>query len=166
MVLSFGMIKLSITFYYRRIFLVARATLFDWITKVAIAIVLLWTIACLFAFIFSCGTHVFANCSSTQDWLKYYTPSNDANSAFIISDLITDVMVLALPLPIVSTKSAGLSPADTIAKVIDLEPPNDDWKKNRSYWHLSDRDGVSGYLRDCKWTRLTELLQAPLSLQL
>ena len=115
MVLAFGIIKLSITFYYRRIFVVAslRGTWFDWSTKVAIAIVLLWTIGCLFASIFSCGTHVFANWGSYQDSRMYCGPSYDVDSALVISDVITDVMVLCLPLTVVSTKPAGVFTADT-----------------------------------------------------
>ena len=145
MVLAFGMIKLSITFYCRRIFVIGRGSLFDWITKVAIAIVLLWTIGCLFAFIFSCGTHIFANWGSSQDWVTYCGPSEDVNSAFVISDLITDVMVLCMPLPVVSAQSAGLFTGDAIAKLLDLEPANDDWKKTDSYRYLSDWGCVSVY---------------------
>ena len=110
MVLAFGIIKLSITFYCRRIFVIARGSCFDWITKAAVAIVLLWTVGCLFAFIFSCGTHISANWGSDQDWMMYCGPSDQASSAFVISDLITDVMVLCLPLPVVSSQSAGDSP--------------------------------------------------------
>ena len=54
MVLAFGIIKLSITFYYRRIFVTMRGSAFDWITIAAIVVVLLWTIGCLFGFIFQC----------------------------------------------------------------------------------------------------------------
>ena len=145
MVLAFGMIKLSITFYYRRMFVISRGSLFDWITKVAIAIVLLWTIGCLFAFIFYCGTHIPANWGSTQDWLRYCEPSEDADTAFVISDLITDVMVLCMPLPVVSTQSAGLSTGDAIAELLDLEPANDDRKKIDSYRYPSHWGRVSVY---------------------
>ena len=145
MVLAFGMIKLSITFYCRRIFVICRGSLFDWITKAAIAIVLLWTIGCLFAFIFSCGTHIFANWGSSQDWVTYCGPSEDVNSAFVISDLITDVIVLCMPLPVVSTQRAWLSTGDAIAKLLDLEPTNEDRKKTGSYRYLRDWGRVSGY---------------------
>ena len=82
MVLAFGIIKLSITFYYRRIFVTAslKGLLFDWITKAAIAIVLLWTIGQLFAFIFSWGIHISANWGSIQDWIMYCGPSDHVSS--------------------------------------------------------------------------------------
>ncbi|MCJ1462679.1 hypothetical protein MMC07_001282 [Pseudocyphellaria aurata] len=101
MVLAFGIIKLSITFYYRRFFVTARGTLFDWITKAVVAVVVLWTIGCLLGFIFSCGIHISANWGNYQDFIAYCGPSEDVNSAFVISDLITDVMVLCLPLPVI-----------------------------------------------------------------
>ena len=152
MVLAFGMIKLSITFYYRRIFVTGRGLLFDWITKVAISIVLVWTIGCLFAFIFSCGIHISAYWGSTQGYITYCGPSDYVSNAFVVSDLITDVMVLCLPLPVVSTQGAGVSSAEKIAKVVDLETPNDDWKENDNYWCFSDGRCVSCHLRDCKLT--------------
>lgn len=104
MVLAFGLIKLSITFYYRRIFVIARGVLFDWITKAAITVVVLWTVGCLSGFIFSCGTHISANWSNFEDIKMYCGPSLDVENAFVVSDLITDVMVLCLPLPVVSTR--------------------------------------------------------------
>lgn len=47
MVIAFGIIKLSITFYYRRIFVIAEGFSFDWITKATITIVVMWTVAFL-----------------------------------------------------------------------------------------------------------------------
>lgn len=105
MVLAFGVIKLSITLYYRRIFVGSRGTWFDWITKVALVIVVLWTIACLLSFIFSCGTHFFANWSSVQDIGTYCGASTNITNAFVVSDLITDIMIWCLPLPVVRTRS-------------------------------------------------------------
>lgn len=108
MVLAFGVIKLSITFFYRRIFVTARGTFFDWVTIAAIAIVILWTIGCLIGFLFSCGTHLSASWGSVQDGLMYCGPSANVNSTFVVSDLITDVMVLCLPLPVVKYPDSGI----------------------------------------------------------
>ncbi|MCJ1265865.1 hypothetical protein MMC22_005746 [Lobaria immixta] len=101
MVLAFGIIKLSITLYYRRIFVGIKGTLFDWITKVAIVIVVLWTIACLVSSIFSCGAHFSANWGTFQDVVKYCGAMTNITNAFVVSDLITDIMILCLPLPVI-----------------------------------------------------------------
>ncbi|MCJ1466752.1 hypothetical protein MMC07_005372 [Pseudocyphellaria aurata] len=101
MVLAFGIIKLSITFSYRRIFVTARGTMFDWTTKAAIAIAVLWTISCLIALILSCGIHFSAHWGNYQDYTRYCKAAEDIYMTFAISDLITDVMVLCLPLPVI-----------------------------------------------------------------
>lgn len=108
MVLAFGSIKLSITFYYRRIFVTAKGLWFDWITKAAVAIVVLWMVGYLFGFIFMCGTHIYANWGSLQVRSMYCGPSADVDSAFVVSDSITDVMVLCLPLPVVSPQNTAI----------------------------------------------------------
>lgn len=166
MVLAFGLIKLSITFYYRRIFVVGRGFLFDWITKAAIIIAVLWTVGCVFGFIFSCGTHVSANWGNDLDVGMYCGPSSDVNNAFVVSDLVTDVMVLCMPLPVVSTRDTAFFTVDTNAKVIDLEPSNDDGKETGSYGYFSHWRCVNGLSRNFKLTTLTDRSLAPSSLQL
>ena len=157
MVLAFGIIKLSITFYCRRIFVAVKGSLFDWITKIAILIVLLWTIGCLFAFIFSCGIHISANWGNIRDLIMYCGPSDNVSSAFVVSDLITDVMVLCLPLPVVSVQGVGVS-SEIIANVVDLETSNDNGKETDSHRCFSDWRCVSGNSRDYKLTTRTEHL--------
>lgn len=105
MVLAYNILKLSITFYYRRIFVSARGTLFDWTTKFSIAIVVMWTITFLFGNIFNCGKHVSASWGSVQDNLTYCGAGTKFTSALVVSDLITDVMVLCLPLPVVVSET-------------------------------------------------------------
>ena len=116
MVLAFGIIKLSITLNYRRIFVAARGTLFDWTTIVVIVIVVLWTIACLFSFIFPCGTHISANWGSIMDFATYCGASTNVNNAFVVSDLLTDIMIWCLPLPVVRLRSTEFLATDRMAK--------------------------------------------------
>lgn len=116
MMLAFGIIKLSITLYYRRIFVGVKGTLFDWITKTALVIVVLWTLACLLGTVLSCGTHFYANWGSVQDIAMYCGPMTDITNAFVVSDLITDTMILCLPLPVVRSPNIEGFVADRIAK--------------------------------------------------
>ena len=156
MLLEFGIIKLSITLYYRRIFVVAEGFLFDWITKAAIAIVVIWTVGFLFALIFACGSHFFANWSSPQAAWRYCGGKIYLIGGFLIlSDLITDVLVLCLPLPIVSTRSTKGFTKNRIAKVIGLDPSNVDTKKTLSYWYFCYWCGVSGHFVRLQLTTLT-----------
>ena len=104
MILALGIIKLSITLYYRRVFVISRGTLFDWVTKVVSVIVVLWTTAFVFSFIFSCGTHFFANWGSVEEVVKYCGASTNATNAFVVSDLITDITIWCLPWLVVRTR--------------------------------------------------------------
>ena len=96
--------KLSILFFYRRLFcskLVGR-TVFDVITKAMIVMVIVWTLAFGLGTIFVCGAHpkfawapvavVAEKCSAQLRLLE----------AYAISDFVMDVMIWSLPIPKVS----------------------------------------------------------------
>lgn len=104
MVLAFGFIKLSIIFLYRRLFVTCRGTLFDWATKISSSVVILWTISFFFGFVFSCGTHFSAAWGSLEESAKYCRELH-LDNPFVVSDLVTDIMILCIPLPVVSVHS-------------------------------------------------------------
>lgn len=99
-VLAFGFVKLSIIYFYRRLFVTGKASMFDLATRISIGIVVLWTIAYFFGFIFGCGTHFSANWGSVADE-AYCKALLDMDNSFVVSDVITDVLILCLPLPVV-----------------------------------------------------------------
>lgn len=101
MVLAFGFLKLSITFFYRRLFVTARKTWFDWATKVVITIVLFWAVGFFFGFILGCGVHPSAGWRSVKERNEFCASTADLDNGFVVSDLITDIMVLVLPLPVI-----------------------------------------------------------------
>lgn len=110
-VFAFGMLKLSILFFYRKIFCAipstnsGRAPIFDTITTVMIILVVVWTLAFGIGAIFLCGAHpknawapvavVAEKCSAQLIFLEGYA----------ISDFIMDVIIWALPHPKVRTVS-------------------------------------------------------------
>ena len=100
-VIAYGCIKLSVLFFYRRLFVDGTSRTFDHITKVAIGIIAAWTLTFLFLQVFFCGTHFeedwgpLIDLSSCLDGFKY-------DDGFFISDLITDILVICLPIPIVN----------------------------------------------------------------
>ena len=98
---ALGFLKLSIAFFYRRLFVTSRKTVFDWATKVAIAIVIAWTLSLFFGFMFSCGTHISASWGSVEDEKDYCGAATDLDNALVVSGLLTDVMIFVLPLPVV-----------------------------------------------------------------
>jgi len=99
------LLKLSILFFYRKVFcstLVGR-TPFGTVTWIVIALVIIWTSAFGIGAIFICGAHpafawapvvvVAEKCSSQLVFLEGYA----------ISDFIMDVLIWSLPIPKVST---------------------------------------------------------------
>lgn len=80
--------------------------MFDRATKCAIVIVGLWTASFFFGFLFSCGTHISASWGSVKDQVVHCGAAINLDNALVVSDLLTDVMVLVLPLPVVSIISA------------------------------------------------------------
>lgn len=75
--------------------------MFDWATKVTIAIAILWTLSLFFGFMFACGTHISASWGSVKDETDYCGAAIYLDNALVVSGLLTDVMVFALPLPVV-----------------------------------------------------------------
>ena len=74
---------------------------FDIVSKVAIGLTTAWTIAFFMATLFGCGRHIdfqwgpLIDLSHCYDIFKF-------DDAFFISDLVTDLMVICLPIPLVS----------------------------------------------------------------
>ncbi|CAD6586381.1 MAG: hypothetical protein ASARMPRED_002520 [Alectoria sarmentosa] len=99
-VLAYGFIKLSVLFFYRRLFVNGASTTFDIASKVAIGITSIWTLAFFLTQLFSCGRHVDWN------WGPLINQTRCLNGlaytdALYVSDSITDLLVICLPIPII-----------------------------------------------------------------
>lgn len=101
MIPAYGLIKLSVIFFYRRVFVKGTNSRFDKITKASIVIVILWTIAFFFEHIFSCGANVPYNWGPLID-IKHCANGDVSANGLFISDFLSDFLVLILPIPIVS----------------------------------------------------------------
>ena len=98
--LNFGAIKLSVLFFYRRIF---RGKWFDIATKSMIAIVTIWTFGFFFTIMFECRLKFWAFWSTLDNLLTYCVDDVLFQKVLSISDVITDGLILSIPLPIVSS---------------------------------------------------------------
>lgn len=102
MILAYGFIKLSILFFYRRLFVVDRG-LFNFLTWGMIAVIISWTTTFVFMFTFGCGgEHIKAYWGSLQDIITYCGNGLLYEKALYISEFLTNVLLLVMPLPIVS----------------------------------------------------------------
>ncbi|KAF2870111.1 hypothetical protein BDV95DRAFT_595672 [Massariosphaeria phaeospora] len=91
--------KLSVVFLYRRLFKIER--IFNIYTIFLGVLLVLWSIALLLARIFRCGLEISAQWDSLSNPGAHCRPIHAISAAFVISDVVTDVMVLFAPVPIV-----------------------------------------------------------------
>ncbi|MCJ1308627.1 hypothetical protein MMC25_002280 [Agyrium rufum] len=94
-----GLIKLSALVMYRRIFVIIKYSAFDICTIAMIVVCSLWTSGFWLAQIFGCGSGFYKPFGPLRDVASCDT--NTRLSALMITDLITDILVWCLPIPVV-----------------------------------------------------------------
>ncbi|KAI2629786.1 hypothetical protein GGR54DRAFT_650075 [Hypoxylon sp. NC1633] len=93
--IGFGLVKLSVLYFYRRIFLTRT---FKTLTTIIIVIVGVWSIGFFVAYLFRCGTNFWALWAPLMYLVQYCYDSKPLFYSLAISDVITDVIILSLPL--------------------------------------------------------------------
>lgn len=98
--LALGCIKLSVLFFYSRIFAVHKSGPFYYLINTLVGLTILWMLAFFFALLFKCGSNF------SQLWSDYAGLRACANGhvilldeALAISDCVFDVILFVLPLP-------------------------------------------------------------------
>jgi len=98
LILAYGFIKLSIVFFYKRLFGVDRS-IFKLLTWIMTGFVVAWTVCFLFMFIFGCGTHVSAFWGSRLDLITYCGKGLQYEEGLYISEFVINFLLLVMPLP-------------------------------------------------------------------
>ncbi|KAK7964353.1 hypothetical protein PG988_011327 [Apiospora saccharicola] len=90
--------KLSFVFFYRRIFSISRTL--DRVLRGLGAVIVMWAIAFLAATMFCCGTMFFAIWKPVSEMAicRFFL---DVLMAFCITGFLTDLIIIAIPIPIV-----------------------------------------------------------------
>jgi hypothetical protein len=101
MIIAYGFIKLSIIFFYRRLFLILRWSAFDIISLAYIVIIIIWALTSLFVFLFVCGSKIYLQWGPLAETRDQCGDLFAVELGLVISDLVTDVMIITLPMPIV-----------------------------------------------------------------
>lgn len=96
--IAFGAVKLSVLFFYRRIF---RGKIFDIASWSMVAIVIIWTFGFFFTMIFECRTEFWAFWSTLNDLLTHCLDDVKFQKVLSVSDVITDILILMIPIPII-----------------------------------------------------------------
>lgn len=106
--LALGCVKLSFLFFYRRVFTTGTSTWFSKVTKSMIIIVLLWTAAFFFALLFACKGNWSAWWGWVMDLSTKCVHTLQLELGLVTSDFVTDVLIMVLPIPMVSSYSQML----------------------------------------------------------
>lgn len=96
MSLTFGLIKISVVTFYRRIFISEG---FRRWSAGLLAFIGLWTIAFFLSLVLWCGSHPAAGWTSPKDIVKYCDNLADLELAFAVTDAMTDLLVILTPIP-------------------------------------------------------------------
>ena len=97
--ITFALIKLSIIFLWKRIFGHVRA--FSIVSWWMVALVIAWSLAFFFATVFQCGIQWYLNWAPIGEFLTECTNTLNMLSVFCATDVVTDLMIIAMPAPMV-----------------------------------------------------------------
>ena len=117
MILVFGLIKLSVLLLYRRIFV---GKIFERFSLGMCVLIGLWTLAFFFATAFQCKTDPAAWWTSPKTIALYCDKTQDIELGFAVSDVATDLVVLAIPVPLVWKLQMSVSRKITITCIFLL----------------------------------------------
>ena len=123
--LALSLIKLSVIFFYRRIFNTKPAHVVNWATITMITIICAWAISFFFSFLFMCDTKPDDYWLSAQKEQKYCVKTQKLHLSAAVSDTILDIAVLVMPLPMVRLDSSILNWTNT-------DSLNQIWRLNMS----------------------------------
>ena len=108
---TYGFIKVAALVFFRRIFCVKGSR--DWFnttTLVMIVVIVLWTVAFEVLAASQCGTHPSALWSGSTKYFEYCSIALPYLLSFSVSDFITDVMILIVPIPMIWSLKINLGP--------------------------------------------------------
>lgn len=97
-ILTLATIKLSILFFYRRIF---RGRAFDIASWVLIGVIGAWAIAFFVAILAACGTSIAANFQTLGALKRECVDTFDILIALAVTDVAVDLAILIMPIPLV-----------------------------------------------------------------
>ncbi|KAK4169820.1 plasma membrane protein Pth11-like protein [Cladorrhinum sp. PSN259] len=99
--IALGCAKLSILFFYFRIFAATTASKRYWFLVGLQVFVGMWTVAFFLSFVFQCRLHFWAFFGSTMDLIQNCPGTMYIDLSFCITDFATDLVILAIPVPLI-----------------------------------------------------------------
>ena len=99
---TLGLIKISFLLFYQRIFAVRQKTFADISLLLLIVLVSLWMTAFFFTSLFQCRSNFWANYGSAAEIQANCIDTTQMVFVLSITDFITDVIIICIPIPLVS----------------------------------------------------------------
>jgi hypothetical protein len=97
-IVTYGCLKLSVLFLFRRIFV---GNVFNVTSIIATVIVSMWAVSFFFATMFQCGKQPSYIWASPQSVAEHCADYKYIQLGHASSDVATDLIVLAIPIPII-----------------------------------------------------------------
>jgi hypothetical protein len=101
MIAAYGCIKLSLILFYRRLFVVIKRSAFEIVCFVQIVLIVMWVLGLILIFLFGCKTKIYLHWAPLSEVQRQCGDPLAPEMALVVSDLATDLMILALPMPMV-----------------------------------------------------------------
>lgn len=99
--LALGCTKLSFLLFYKRIFVVNRTSKTNIVLAGMCVFVFLWMWGFFFTFLFMCRLDFWALWTTARAILDHCIPDSPPNLAIVITDVIADVAIAVIPIPLV-----------------------------------------------------------------
>ena len=97
-ILALGLVKLSVLFFYRRIFYTGTRTMFSILNVLMMFVVGLWMSGFFISWIFICRADPAAYWISSATEAQYCVDTGMLHNAYAVSDFVTDTLILLLPI--------------------------------------------------------------------
>jgi hypothetical protein len=103
-ILALATLKLSILFFYRRIFIFGPSGVFNVVNWILIGTVIAWATAFIIAILAACGGSIGANFGTLGDLKSKCVDTFEILIALAVTDVAVDLAVLLTPIPMVSSR--------------------------------------------------------------
>lgn len=132
--LELGVIKASILLFYRRLFTLRKHLI---INNVVFAVVVAWGVAFTLVIVFQCLPVSTIWTQFEIDYTPYCINQQAAYMGLAVSDLILDLLIFALPVPVVIQLRLPLRQKFAVGGIFLLGSV---WVSSRSMQHIDDAD--------------------------
>jgi hypothetical protein len=122
-----GFIKLSVLFFYRRIFVVDKAfsSARNLLFCTMIILIAIWSVVYIFTFIFMCGTRFDVLVGESEDDPSIYCVDMlKVGYSYAISDFISDAIIVLIPIPFVSVRKSEALSQELTGRHSDSQAPS------------------------------------------